>query len=276
MATSDSDILNYFGEYLHGANLDIRETEKTYLVECLEKIISDSEAHHIKDVFDVINNERPELFSRNAANGPYSAFSILEYLFRDQFQFSRPYIALKNVEIGRSNERLHELLYSKDEFTLSDITEFAKENHMQIQSLIEFINTLNDKFLLTDVETVVSIDEIGVDNFIAEEIESLICDEITTTTPIRDLKCVAKFPRLRVSWTEWLIYSTLKKWSNKLDVALSSSQLRQSIPLVSMVGSMDTLMFKDVSNTPVSIKIDNMDDIDSLLGDILNEELLEE
>ena len=262
LATSDSDILNYYGEYLHASNLVVRETEKNYLTQYLASLMDDGEAHHIKDIYDDINRDRPELFSRNAVIRPYSAFSVIEYLFREQYQFSRPYIALNSVEIGRPNERLLELLYSMDQFTVTDITEFAKDNHMLIRELIDFINSLNDKYLLVDVDTLISIDEIGVNSSIAAEVETLICNEISDTMPIRELQCVSRFPQINVTWNEWLVYSILKKWSTKLDVTLSSSQLRQSIPLVSIAGKMDESKYKDVSTEPVHIKADNMDDIE--------------
>lgn len=276
LATSDSEILNYFGEYLHGSNLVIRENEKEYLSDYLAKITSDGEAHHIKDIYSSVNKERPEIFRRNAAIWPYSAFSVLEYLFREEYQFERPYVAKKGVEIGSSNERLHEFLYSKDEFAVSDITEFVKENRMHIISLIEYINSINDNYLLVSCDTIVSITEIGVNNSIASFIESCICNEITETTSIRNLLCISQFPTLNYSWDEWLIYSIINKWSNKLEVALSSSQFKKSIPLVSPVGKMDKSKFKDASPVPTHIKIDNMDDIDDLLADIISDELLED
>ena len=61
-----------------------------------------------------------------------------------------------------------------------------------------------------------------------------------------------------------------------MDVALSSSQLRQSIPLVAPRGKMDTTAFKDVSVTPVKIKIDNLDNIDDLISDLITEDMLED
>ena len=276
LATSDSDIINYFGEYLHGSNLVIRETEKNYLSSYMASLLADGEAHHIKEVFADINNDSPEIFSRNAVIWPYSAFSVLEYLFRDQYQFSRPFIALNSVDIGRPNERLQELLYGMDQFSISDITTFAKENHLQIPALIEFINSLNDKYLLVNSDTLFTISEIGINSSIATEIETLVFNEISDTVPIRELQCISKFPQINVTWDEWLVYSILKKWSGRLEVALSSSQLRQSIPLVSIAGRMDASKYKDASTEPIHIKVDNMDDIDVLLADILSDELLEE
>ena len=276
LATSDSDIINYFGEYLHGSNLVIRETEKNYLSSYLASLLADGEAHHIKEVFADIINDSPEIFSRNAVIWPYSAFSVLEYLFRDQYQFSRPFIALNCVDIGRPNERLQELLYGMDQFSISDITTFAKENHLQIPALIEFINSLNDKYLLVNSDTLYTISEIGINSSIATEIETLVFNEISDTVPIRELQCISKFPQINVTWDEWLVYSILKKWSGRLEVALSSSQLRQSIPLVSIAGRMDASKYKDASTEPIHIKVDNMDDIDVLLADILSDKLLEE
>ena len=276
MATSDSDILNYFGEYLHGSNLNIRESEKAFLAEYLKKTLQDGEAHHIKDIYDEIISGKPELFSRNAVTGSYSAYSILEYLFREQYQFSRPYIAQYNVEIGRPTERLHEMLYSMERFYISDITTFAKENHMQIQSLLEYINTLNDKYLFRDQDTLATCEEIGVDSNIANNVESMICEEITHTTAIRELKCFNAFPNIRVPWNEWLLYSVLKKWSKRLDVAMSNAQIRQAIPLVSLIGEMDTERYKGISNKPVRYGVIDLDDIDSLFADILVSEMLGE
>ena len=275
-AMNDSEILNYFGQYFHSSNLVIRESEKEYLSERLEMLLSDEDAHHIKDIYAVLNAELPEVFSRNAVDAPYRAFSLLEYIFRRQYKFSRPYIALKNVEIGRPNERLREMLYSQDEFSVSDITEFARENHMQIQALIEYINSLNDKFLLTDNNTLKSIEIIGLNDDIATKMEDIILEEITDTIPIRDLQCASKFPHINVPWNEWLVYSTIIKWGKRLEVALSSSQFRMSIPLIAPKGKMDIEKYKDIVPEPNRIKIDDLDDIDNLLADILSEELLEE
>lgn len=276
LATSDSDILNYFGEYLHGSRLVIKEHEKAYLLDLLSKTTEDKEAHHIKDVYALICGERPEILTRNAVNGPYSAFSVLEYLFREQFQFSRPFIALNDVEIGRPSERLLELIYSSDDFTISGISEFARENHMQIQSLIEFVDSLNDKYLLRNQDTISSIASIGIDEEIAKAVETQICEEIDGTLPIRNLACLSRLPAIEYPWTDWLVYSVIRRWGKRLDVALSSSQLRQSIPLVSRRDEMDLSAYRDIDVTSAGIHVDNMDDIDELLGDILTEEMLEE
>lgn len=276
LAIGDSNILNYFGKYMHGSNLKIGEAEKKYLDYELSNILKDGKPHHIKNIFPVFYNERPEIFSRNAAMESYRAFSMLEYLFQHKYQFSRPYIALNDVKIGCSKERLHDMIYCREQLPISDITEFAKENHMFIQSIIEYINSLNDKYLLLNRDFLISIDSLNININIAKEVEQLIRKEISGTVPIRHLQCVSEFPHINAAWDEWLIYSILKKWSNELDVALSSSQFKKSIPLVALYGQMDVSDYKDVSPLSASVKIADIDDIDKLIEDIDSEELLEE
>ena len=50
-----------------------------------------------------------------------------------------------------------------------------------------------------------------------------------------------------------------------------------AVPLVAPIGKMDTVTFADVvPNKDNLVKIDNLDDIDSLLEDILADDILEE
>ena len=51
-ATSDHDVLNFFGNYLHVDRLQLNNDEKEYLYALLTRILSDNKAHHVADVYD--------------------------------------------------------------------------------------------------------------------------------------------------------------------------------------------------------------------------------
>ena len=275
-AIKESDVLNYFGEYLHGSQLVIYDNEKKRLFEQLRVLTGDGCSHHIRDIYPKLVKENPEAFSRNAVSIPFQAYSVLEYLFEDEFQFSRPYVAKIGVEIGRASERLHEEIYNEDEYMISDIRDFAKENHFQIHSILEYVNTLNDRFLMRDAETIVSIDLLDITEKKTKEVQDIILQNISETTPIRDLKCFEEFPSINGSWTEWLVYSSLLKWGDQIDVGSSSLKLGKALPLVSPKGQMNTKAFEDMLATPLKVKIDDMDDIDEILTDIITEDMLED
>lgn len=267
LSVGDPEVLNYFGAYLHSSRLVISSKEQWELRCTLAEIVSDHKAHHGTEVYEMIQRQMPTVFSRNAAMYPFSAFSILEYLFGDTFQFSRPYIAEPNVEIGRPGERLHDLIYSGDEFAISDIKEFCKEHRLQIQSLLEYGNACNDRFFWRDKYTIVSIESTGITETVSQEMEEIIAAEISCTQPISQITCWHRLPRIAVPWTEWLIYSALNKWGQRLTVATSSNQLRMAVPLIAPQGEMAADAFKEMAAE--SVQIDDLDNIDDLIADLI-------
>ena len=276
-SVGDPNVLNYFGEYLHASKLNILDSEKAYLLNVLENLLSDGEAHHGREIYEIISKEKPEVLTRNAAMYPFSAFSVLEFLFRDRFQFSRPYVAKNGIEIGRPGERLHDLIYSSDEFTVSEISEFSRDNHFQIYSLLEYVNGCNDEFLLINDDTMMRIEKTGIDEAVARQVEDTIYEAITETTPVKNLSIWADLPVIKVPWTEWLIYSIIFKWGSKLIAATSSNQFRLSVPLVAPADNYDPSAFKDMDKdgSSISFVADDLSNIDSLLEDIIDFDVLE-
>lgn len=275
LATSEHDILNYFGEYLHCSKLDLSENEIVYLDNLVENIVADGNPHHSKDIYEVINREKPELLTRNFAMFQFSAFSILEYLFTDKYQFSRPFIAQNGVEIGRSSERLREFVYSNDELYITDLQAAAKDYSYQIYSLIEYLNECNDKFLIADSTRIVSIDSLLLDEEKARVIEKVLLEEVTDTIPINQLTIWNKLPKVNTPWNEWLLYSVINKWGRKLEVSTSSNQFKLSVPLIAPRGKLDRTEYQDMtSDTNSTIYVaDDLSDMDSLLEDMISDDL---
>lgn len=276
IALDDAEIINLFGKYLHSSYVRVDYSEKQYLRELIDCILSDNEAHHIKDIYEIITREKPEIFTRNSAMFPFGAFSILEFLFKNEFQFLRPYIAKNDVEIDRPSERLHDLIYSRDEFTVSEISEFVRYNHFQINSLLEYVNGCNDEFLLVDDNTMMKIDKIGIDEAIANQVEDIISKSISETTLVKSLTIWSELPTIKVSWTEWLVYSVIIKWGKSLVAATSSNQFRLSVPLVAPIGKYDPYAFKDIDKGEgtASFIVDDLSNMDALLEEIMDDNFL--
>lgn len=282
IATSDPDVLNFFGEYYHAESIVITSDEKNYLDSVTKRVISDGGIHHASEIYDIVNAEKPVVFTRNYVMFPFSGYSILEWLFRDKYQFSRPFVAQKSVDISRPTERLHDFVYSKASLTVSEISAFIKETRLYVQSILVFIDECNDRFLLTDSDTLQLIESTGIDAMVAEYVERGILAEISGTVPIRNLQYWGALPTIKVPWTEWLIYSVLKKWGKNIEVAPSYGQFRMAIPLVAPKGKMDTAPYADAYKSGIqpkqdmSVKIHDLDHIDDILADILGEDILGE
>ena len=278
LSVSDPEVLNYFGEYLHASNLYVTDAERQYLYDVVSRIVSDHMSHHVKDFYEVISHAKPEILTRNAILYPFGAYSLLEYLFREQFQFLRPYIASRGTEIGRAGERLKELIYSTDRIAIADIRDFAKENRFQIQSMIEYANACNDEFLLVDRDTMMRIDKIGITETMAKQIEDSVLQVVAQTMPIYQLPIWGALPALSVPWTDWLLYSVLNKWATKVSVGTSSNQMKMAVPLVALAGELNNTELGDtaMAGNAVVIKFDDLDNIDELLEDIIGDDIWED
>ena len=282
IATSDPEVLAYYGgTFFHVDSLKISDDEKNYLDSVMRQIVADGGIHHTKEVYAVVNAEKPEIFTRNGALYPFSAGSILEYLFQNCYEFARPFIAKKGIDIASSEDRLQEFVNKHTSVTIAQITEFIHSTKINVPSLLDMIDECNDRFLLTDAETMQVIENTGVDSSVAQRIEALILAEITGTVRIKDLRCWGQLPPVKLPWTDWLVYSVLKKWATKVEVAASYPQFRYAVPLVAPVGKMDPTQYAEAvktengadQGTAVILDLDNIDDI---LADILTDDSLGE
>ena len=276
LALGDRDIINYFGEYLHSRHLSITIQERKRLESIIKSVLSDGESHHIKDIYELVRRALPEFISRNGITISFRLFSVLSYLFDGYYQFSRPYFALNGVNIGRPFERLKELVVDSEEITVAEITDFAKDNHMIIQSTLELINSFNDTHILKDNSTLIKISMLNLEKEVVKDVEQQILEEIGEQTAlIAELSCIHRFSHIEYPWNEWLIYSILLKWSSLLDVTTTSPQFKYSTPLVAPKGLLDLSRYQSFtdSNAVRVMEADNLDNIDMLISDyVLDEE----
>lgn len=275
IATSDDEVLNFFGEYFHASHLQINSQERLYLKECLSKLTEDGEPHHVKDIYPHILSDRPELLGRNSIRWSFSLFSVLSYLFDGEFTFERPYIAKKNVRIAHPGERMRTFVCSSDRVLLDDLLNIAKDTYHTVPSILDLLNSFDDTHLIADSNSLISIDSVGISAEDVPPIEAAILSEIHDCTPIPSLHCIQSFKNTHVKWTEWLLYSVLRKWSNKLDVAVTSSQFKLAMPLVAPKGGLTPEVIKQFENTEKEeiVYADDLSKIDDLIADAIAEEI---
>ncbi|SEF62092.1 Sigma-70, region 4 [Butyrivibrio sp. Su6] len=274
LSVSDSNVLNLFGSYIHGNNISITDGEKQYLHSVLEEALSDKDLIHVKDIHPIVVAENAAILSKNFISFPFGLFSLLEYLFGGEYVFSRPFISKDEIQFDRARDVIDGTIADSDIMSISEIQSLAKEYHFTIYSLLDFIDSCNDMSLLINSSEIMKIEKIGVDINVVNYIEKLICEEITGTVPIANLACIMKFPTINVPWTDWLIYSLIKKWGTSLDVAASSEQFRYSFPVVAPKGMLNLEGVKNLDKENVGhvATIDDLDNIDELIGDYILDE----
>lgn len=272
-AIGDHDILNLFGQYIHSNKLSLLNSEIAYLNEVVESFLSKKGFCHCKEIYNYIVQDNPSILKKNYINFAFSLFSVLEYIFVETYNFSRPYIAKKGIVIEKATDVLREIVRENEIMEIVEIQEFAKENHVVVYNVRELIDSFNDTHLLINDMQIASIEYIGITESKAREIEDTILLDITETTAIHQLHNWKNLPTVNVEWNVWLIYSILKRWSTKLEVGVSNAQFRQAYPLVAPIGK---YYFKEefCQNSNVSSSLympDDLDNIDDLLEDMIED-----
>ena len=275
-AIESPEIINCFGKYIHASKLRISESERDYLKQNIDAIIADGAQHHIKELYNLVTIERPEIFTRNGVFYPFSAYSLIEYLFRDDYKFTRPFIAQHGVEITGTSDVLREEVYSHESYDLKELSAFVNENHLAIGSTLDFIDSCNDEYLMISNQMMMRISSIGVDEQIAQQVGSIVMREVEETTPIYKVMGLRDLPKINVPWTDWLVYSVLKKWPCDIDLATSNKQFRYAIPLVSQKGKMCAEPFEYAYKDPDYNSEIPIFDIDELLAGECGDSILEE
>lgn len=275
IATGDKDILNLFGVYIHSSKLNISAKEKMYLHKKTEEALEKENITHCKEVYENVMQDYPDLLTNNYVNYSFSMYSLLEYLFGDEYSFSRPFIARKGVEITKANTVIQQMVSEADDIEIDTIQGFAKEHHIVIYSILDLVDSCNETHLLINDLELKRIEDIGITEDKVKIIEDILDNEINTTIPVAQLKCINQFPGINYDWNEWLIYSIIKKWSTRFEVATNSKYFKLSAPLISRIGEMDTSKYDAMSKDDIGsiATADNLDDIDNLLLDIDFDEL---
>jgi len=274
LAVSDVSVLNLFGVYIHCSRLKLSSTDTRYLKETVERFLENKDVCHCRELYEYINSDYPVLMTNNFISFPFGLHSLLEFLFSDYYNFSRPFVARENAKIERAGDILRDMVRESDVIAIPEIMSFVREQRFTLYNILDFVDSCNGTHLLMNDQLIGSIEYIGVTEEIAKSIEEKILSEIVETIPIHQLQCIHSLPTINVQWNAWLIYSVIKKWSEQLDVATSASQFKQSHPLIAPKGMLSIInVDTSLSHHGNIVMADDMSKIDDLISEFLEEDL---
>ncbi len=232
-AMQDENIICGFSVYMSKDFIASQSDNVETLREIISEMVADGEIHKSEDLMSILSLMHPEIIEEFEIESRYTLFSIVEALFKDEFSLSRPFFALKGVEIGKQEERMRDYLEGKDEVDIDEFMEFVRDNSFVVWNILTQLNAFNDIYLLKNKNTLISIDSTGLNRYKAEYVEEYI-DEIIKGNEVLVLNNLnySLLPKINIQWNDWLVYSVINKWSNKYKVMMSSSQFRYSVPII--------------------------------------------
>ena len=192
----------------------------------------------------------------------------------------RPYVALDSSDLVSPEVRLYNYVKESSIVAIEDIIQLARDIHYKIPNTLDFLMSCNG-YILKNREYLIEEAILNINVSDVKDMERLIEEELEENNfcaAIRDLSCVAQFPRINVPWDEWLIYSVLRKYGSKLDLYTTAYQFRLSIPVISVkYHYVDEFDLQNISkkhagtiSNIMETKVDDLDNLDELIEEFID------
>ena len=194
------------GNYIHSSQFHIQEADypflRAYLTEATQEL-----PVNIRKAFDECSVRFPEFMDRNALFSRALLFAALNYMFKDEFRFSKPYIArLGDVEVTNSSVILS-LLEPYDEIEIDELMEMLDEQGIRYVSFGYLMQMIAPVFIRTDENTVMRRELTGVDDDVVNEALRILHDSVETNGFLASSKVTdfIWYPSIDVAWNFYLL-----------------------------------------------------------------------
>ncbi len=252
-ALNNDNILNIRKAYIHVDNLKIENKDIDLLREIINRIVADEQIHHCNDLFGVLDFKYKSILTEYNIDNQFKLFSYVAYLFADEYELQRPFIAKKGIKIGHQKERINEYVRNYDELRIKDFWNFIYDNKLHVNSMIEYIfDEVKGEYALKDKETIISVEKARINKYNAMTAETVLLNAMENDDFIAASKFKGyNFLSSEVKWTEWLLASAINIYSSKIKIIITDNKL----------SSADVLFVK------ASVPANNIDELKAYLKD---------
>lgn len=260
-ACRDENIVVGFASYAHIDVLQQNQAEIHELDEIMKKMVADGEIKNVEDLMDCLAIMRPNLLEVfGIDNNRYNMFSVIQALYSGKYEMQRPFFAKKGTVIGRKEERIKDFLAEYDELEIENFMDFIKENRFKFYSILDEINSLEEFIIKNDSEIIratkadISRCKIAyVDEFVDDVIGG---DDFIVASTIRSFSML---PKINIKWNQWLLYSTLNKWSERYKIMTTNGQFSLATPIIVKKTIPANTLEELIKYTKDKLELDEMD-----------------
>jgi transcriptional regulator with XRE-family HTH domain len=187
-----------------------------------------------RKMLELFQKTNPEFLANNAIKTHEKLFGILHFLFKDDFYFSRPYIAKFGTDEISNKSVIREYLKSYDSVTIPELLDLCEEHHLKYFSVRGLIKDLNDEFLRIDSHTLVRMNA-EIDENVIIETAKLLSEKINECGffAVSKFDDYFLFPKTDFEWNPFFLRSIVEKYMddiiNIIDIPTTDTYIMNSI-----------------------------------------------
>lgn len=208
------------GYYMHASLLsisedDYRDQRKYLLTTCSSTPVS------TRLLYNEYMLKFTDFMIRNDIETQGYLFGVLQYMFRKEFFFSRPYISLTNdLELTNRGVLLQHLL-DVDTIDIDDLVDMCEENGIHYLSVRSLLDSITPDYVRIDKTKLMKKELVGIDDDIVVETAQQIQEIVRVHGGYyasKNIDDFGWFPELNVPWNAFLVESIAAMAGNLLGV----------------------------------------------------------
>lgn len=206
------------GYYIHAEQFDIQpedyEMLRGYLSEACKEI-----PVNIRSVYDAVAEQFPEFMYRNDFEDRNKLFAALNYMFREEFSFSRPYIAKLGVNDISNRSVILQHIEDYDSIEIEELIDICDENGIHYVAPAYLCQMIAPDFIRVNRTTLMRRELTGITDEVIEQANSIIRDLLEVNGYIVGSKVndFLWYPQIDIDWTEFLLENLIVQ-SKKINV----------------------------------------------------------
>lgn len=205
--------------YIYIDKLEITEETKNELKQFIDNLFEkmDSTILTAKKIYANLNILNKELFSKlhiTAKFGDFELFSIIQFLFKDDYFYSRPIISLQEDFITSSYLLIKEYARRFEKFNYTDIKNYIyKMNIGGLPSYISFIEDLSDEYVQISKEGMIKKDKFNISEKNLLKIKELV-ELILKNNNLKTEEFNGYFmlPKLDRPWNKYMLVGIIRSY----------------------------------------------------------------
>lgn len=205
--------------YIYIDKLGITEETKNELKQFIDNLFKeiDSTILTAKKIYANLNILNKELFNKlhiTAKFGDFELFSIVQYLFKDDYFYSRPIISLQEDFTTSSYLLIKEYVSRFEKFNYTDIKKYIyKMNIGGLYSYMSFMEDLSDEYVQISKDGMIKKDKFNISEENLLKIKELV-DLILKNNNLKTEEFNGYFmlPKLDRPWNKYMLVGIIRSY----------------------------------------------------------------
>ena len=196
------------GILIHATRLNLNEDDFAPIKNFLRRICSTPVTS--RALLGMFFEHFADFMTRNDIQNHSKLFGVLQYMFRDKFNFSRPYISAADIKDINNKKFLLSLLGSLEKIEIADLVGICDEHGIHYVARTCLIDSLRPDFIRVDEFSLMRPESIGV----TDEIFSAVIESIRAAVArnggwqaAQTFEDYEWLPRLEAPWNSFLLES---------------------------------------------------------------------